>query len=326
MVLDTDKKHKVIKEDCFYDIIGDIHGCANELEELLERLGYVKTSEVWRNTQRKAVFVGDFIDRGPDSRRVMQIIRGMMECDNAYAILGNHELNAILYLTKENGKPIRKPTESSRRLIEKVRKEFIDEPKLLKDYIKWLRTLPLHLDFGAFRVVHAYWNDELINLIEEYRPHGKFKKSALKLMANINHPLCNAINRVTKGIEFRLPDDLIIKDSTNIRRNNFRIKWWESPKGKTFHELSYGNKFKLPDYTVPEQILFPFHIYEADEPMVFFGHYCMGKELLNPKSNICCVDACIANGGALAAYRWRGESEVNLDNIVYVQASYSVVK
>jgi len=324
LLLGNENRQKTIEEDCFYDIIGDVHGFANELEELLEKLGYTRNKGIWKHNSRKAIFVGDFIDRGPDSKRVLKIINGMVEFGTAHAILGNHELNLIMYLTKDkNGKPIRRPSESSRKLIEKVKDEFKSEPELLNKYVKWLRTLPVYLNFGNFRVVHAYWNDEYIDITDQHRTEGRFKKKALALMADPNHPLCNAINRITKGIEFRLPDDLIIKDSTNIRRSNFRISWWESPVGKTFHELSYGNKFKLPDYTVPHQILFPFEIYNDHEPPVFFGHYCMGNGEMVPKKNICCIDACVANKGSLAAYRYNGESEINPENFVFVQQTIS---
>lgn len=326
MGLEFQEKHKIIHEDCFYDIIGDVHGNARELEELLGKLGYANVLGVWSNPERKAIFVGDFIDRGSNSRKVLSIVKAMVEYGSAYAILGNHELNAILYLTKENGKPIRKPSESSRKLIEKVRSEFSKDPELLKDYIKWLRKLPLFLDFGKFRVVHAYWNDKYVAQVAAiYHQDGRLKKQTLKDIVNPNHPISNAINRITKGIECRLPDDLIIKDSKNIRRNNFRIKWWEPAHNKTFRELSFGNKFKLPEYTVPEQILFPFEIYEENKPIVFFGHYCMDEETLIQRKNICCVDACIASGGALVAYRWNGESEVKKANFVYVQPSLSVI-
>ena len=58
--------------------------------------------------------------------------------------------------------------------------------------------------------------------------------------------LGNAVIKSTKGIEINLPNDLIIKDSNNTRRSNFRIKWWEKAENKTFYEISYGNKFRLP--------------------------------------------------------------------------------
>ena len=190
---------------------------------------------------------------------------------------------------------------------------------LFKDYVKWLRTLPMHLNFGDFRIVHAYWNDEYATLIDQHREEGRFRKKTLKLMVDPDHPLSKAVAQSTKGVEFNLPHDLIIKDSTNTRRSSFRIKWWESPENKTFYELSYGNKFRLPDYTIPKQLLFPFKQYQPDEPLVFFGHYCMDKRNMTPQNNICCVDSCIASGGVLAAYRWNGEKEIKPEHFVYVQ-------
>ncbi len=315
------KNRNIIREDCFYDIIGDVHGCADELEELLLTLGYTKMYGVWRHTHRKAIFTGDFINRGPNSKRVLEIVKGMVGYGYAHAILGNHELNAIYYLTRnKEGKPIKKISDSARKLITQVIIEFIGDEELLKSYIKWLRTLPIHLDFGFFRVVHAYWHDEFANLTEQYRTGGKFKRSVLKLMSDINHPLGKAVMQSTKGVEFNLPNDLLIKDSNNNRRSNFRIKWWETVDNKTFYELSYGNKFRLPDYTIPEQLHFPYKVYGEEEPMVFVGHYCVDKKDMIPQENICCVDSCVANGGFLAAYRWNGEKLVDPDNLVFINS------
>ncbi len=323
----VDEKQNIIKEDCFYDIIGDVHGNANELEELLLKLGYTMLYGIWRHTHRKAIFVGDFIDRGPSSRRVLEIVRGMVGYDFAHAVLGNHELNAIFYFSKnEQGRPHKKLSESAKKLVEQVKKEFRGEEKLLKSYLKWLRTLPIHLNFGSFRVVHAYWNDEYANTIEQYREEGRFRKNILGLMADVKHPLGNAVAKSTKGIEFSLPDDLIIKDSNNNQRSNFRIKWWEEVDNKTFYEISYGNKFRLPDYTIPKQLLFPYKHYSENEPLVFFGHYCMDKKSMIPRNNICCVDSCIASGGSLAAYRWKGEVEVNRGNLVFVESEKGLRK
>ncbi len=315
----TDYK-RIIKEKCFYDVIGDIHGYANELEELLLKLGYHKIYGVWQHDYRKAVFVGDFVDRGPSSRGVLSIVKGMVEGGFAHAVLGNHELNLILYLTKnpETGKPFKKPSESGRKYLEAIKNEFKGEPNALKEYLRWLRKLPFYLDFVKFRVVHAYWNSEYLQLIDDHRKGGKLSKTMLGLLSDPDHPFTAAVNGVSKGLEMKLPADLVIKDSNNIRRTNFRIKYWEEPADKTFYELSYGNKFKLPDYTVPKQLLFPFEVYDNSRPLLFIGHYCMGKENMIATKNICCIDACIASKGTLAAYKWNGETEINPEHFVFV--------
>lgn len=62
-----------------YDIIGDIHGHATELETLLERLGYRKTGDGYRHSERQVLFVGDFIDRGPRIADTLRIVRAMVD-------------------------------------------------------------------------------------------------------------------------------------------------------------------------------------------------------------------------------------------------------
>ncbi|HDR51515.1 MAG TPA: phosphoesterase, partial [Mariniphaga anaerophila] len=79
-----------------YDIIGDVHGHAPLLKKLLLQLGYEKTANGYANPARKAVFVGDFINRGPQIRKTIRTIRTMVENGNALAILGNHEINTII--------------------------------------------------------------------------------------------------------------------------------------------------------------------------------------------------------------------------------------
>ena len=81
-----------------YDVIGDIHGCANELEALLELMGYEqdRTECAYRQApDRRAIFVGDLIDRGPDQLRVLQTVKAMVDAGSAHVVLGNHEFNAL---------------------------------------------------------------------------------------------------------------------------------------------------------------------------------------------------------------------------------------
>lgn len=72
------------------DFIGNIHGHADKLEELLEKLGYSKSRGIYSHAQRKVLFVGDYIDRGPKIRETLEIVRLMVESENAIALMGNH--------------------------------------------------------------------------------------------------------------------------------------------------------------------------------------------------------------------------------------------
>ncbi|MEU1443153.1 MULTISPECIES: polynucleotide kinase-phosphatase [Streptomyces] len=78
-----------------FDIIGDIHGCASELETLLGKLGYVDGAHPQGRT---AVFVGDLVDRGPDTPGVLRRVMSMVAAGDALCVPGNHENKLGRYL------------------------------------------------------------------------------------------------------------------------------------------------------------------------------------------------------------------------------------
>jgi hypothetical protein len=66
-----------------YDIIGNVHGHAAALETLLAKLGYARRDGSWTHSERTAVFVGDFVDRGPENLRACRIAMAMIEAGTA---------------------------------------------------------------------------------------------------------------------------------------------------------------------------------------------------------------------------------------------------
>ena len=75
------------------DIIGDIHGESDALVSLLRKLGY---DDRGRHAEhRRLVFVGDLIDRGPDSPGVLRLVKRLVEAGTAQCVTGNHEINAM---------------------------------------------------------------------------------------------------------------------------------------------------------------------------------------------------------------------------------------
>jgi protein phosphatase len=83
-----------------FDIIGDVHGCAAELSDLMTALGYTRDAIVaWRApSDRMAVFVGDFVDRGPRNLDVLDTVMRMVAAGSAKAVVGNHDLRLERYL------------------------------------------------------------------------------------------------------------------------------------------------------------------------------------------------------------------------------------
>ncbi len=301
-----------------FDIIGDIHGYSKELKTLLLRLGYLKENKVWQHPERKAVFIGDFIAKGPDSKGVIKIVRNMVEQGTAFAILGNHELNAIGYFTfKKNGKAIYSPDQETENQLNKIKTQYKNDTNALFSDIKWMRSLPFYIDFLPFRVAHAYWSNKNIKILRKNLSKARLSKKKIREIFKNKSRFARAIHQTTKGIVLSLPKELNIKNNKNIRQYNFRIKWWLAPFGKTFQELSYGNRFELPDQRIPRKILIPFEIYDSKQPLLFFGHYCISSEPFIVSNNACCIDNCIARGGALVAYRWNGHSSLSEQNFIF---------
>jgi len=91
-----------------FDIIGDVHGCADELVELLGLLGYrvrfagrsdVRHAVVQAPHGRLAIFVGDLVDRGPNSPDVLRIVMAMVHAGQALAVEGNHDVKFLRWLS-----------------------------------------------------------------------------------------------------------------------------------------------------------------------------------------------------------------------------------
>lgn len=300
-----------------YDIIGDVHGQADMLKELLKRIGYTSKSGVYSHSERKAIFVGDFINRGPQSRMTLNLIRNMVDNEHALAILGNHEMNAIYYsFLDKKGMHLSKKWSRLRLDLDSTLREFSGREAEWGSYIKWMRRLPMFLDLDKIRIAHACWRDENIRLLKDNLPEQKLKRSFLKLVGKNSSDLAAAFWETCKGIDFQLPKDLLVFDSKGQPHRSFRSKWWVDPSGLTFKDLSFESRFDLPAYTIPPEITVPVKPYPSNQPIVFFGHYCMKNSPNIISDNLCCLDSCVSRKGRLTAYCWQGEEKLNPKNLV----------
>lgn len=300
-----------------YDIIGDIHGQAGLLKDLLKELGYTSKSGSYAHPERKVIFLGDFINRGPMPRATLELVRDMVENDQAMAILGNHEINAIYYsFLDKKGKHLSKKWSRLRLDLDSTLRDFSGQMSEWDSHIKWMRRLPMFIDLGKIRIAHACWRDEYIQLLRENLPEQKLTRSFLKTVGKNNSELASAFWITCKGIDFQLPRDLLVFDSKGTPHRSFRTKWWVDPAGMTFKELSFESRFDLPYYTIPKEILGSGTPYSPYDPIVFFGHYCMkdGANIL--ADNLCCLDSCVSRKGRLSAYRWNGEEKLRQENLV----------
>ena len=133
-----------------FDIIGDVHGCADELEELLQKLGYEFVDETFRHpAARQAVFVGDLCDRGPRVADVFKIVMSMEKAGTAWCVPGNHDEKLKRYLSGKTVK-IAHGLQETLDDLERAGDEFKRELKM------WLDERIAHYVFDEGRLVVSH--------------------------------------------------------------------------------------------------------------------------------------------------------------------------
>jgi polynucleotide kinase-phosphatase len=140
-----------------FDVVGDVHGCRVELEELLERLGYGivrddrgRAVDASHPEGRRAVFVGDLVDRGPDSPGVLRLVMGMVGSGHALCVSGNHEAKLVRALG-------RRDVTTSHGLQETLDQLALEDPGFVVAVREFCDALVAHyvLDGGRLVVAHA---------------------------------------------------------------------------------------------------------------------------------------------------------------------------
>ncbi len=306
-----------------YDLVGDIHGCADALVALLRKMEYREERGAWRHPDRQAVFVGDFIDRGPHQVYTVNIARRMVEAGTALAVMGNHEFNAIGWNTSDPMRPgeyLRKHSERNRHQHAAFLNEVEGTP-LHDELVDWFRTLPLWLELPGLNVVHACWHDPFIAELLRMLPADRTLPSALYTEAfrepddeaskdTAGFTVFKALEALTKGMEANLPPSCSFRDADGHERTRIRTQWWrsgtvayreaaEAPPFILDQLATLGSTEHVPAHAVPG--------YARDAP-VLFGHYWRtGNPEVIDGGRLACIDYSIAKGGKLVAYRWEGE-------------------
>jgi polynucleotide kinase-phosphatase len=162
-----------------FDIIGDVHGCFDELLDLLAELGYsvelTSNGTVNRNVSvkppegRKAVFLGDLVDRGPKIPDVLRLVMGMVQAGTALCVPGNHD---VKLMRKLRGKDV----QITHGLADSLNQLANESPEFLKQAGNFLDELVSHylLDDGKLVVAHAGMKEEM-----QGRGSGKVRDFAL---------------------------------------------------------------------------------------------------------------------------------------------------
>jgi hypothetical protein len=296
-----------------FDIIGDVHGHAKQLEILLNKLGFLKKSGVYFHPEgRKCIFLGDYIDRGPNIRETLHIVKDMCDLGSAIAIMGNHEFNAICFHTKnpKDGGFFRKhKIKEIEQHIETLKQFKHFESEWSTIFLPWFHTLPIFLEFDSFRVVHACWDDNHIEWLKNndiYTNENDQKKLKLDVLENYSNKRSTeyiVLEELLKGKEQKLSKEQSFLDKDGHHREDARIKWFNPVENRRlYHDIFLGIDDEFGSKPIQEESFKNLHSYESDVP-VFFGHYWLKGKPQNPHSKSICLDYSVAKNGYLVAYR-----------------------
>ena len=302
------------------DLIGDVHGHADELEKLLKKLEYSKNDNYYYHPTRKVVFVGDYIDRGPKIRETLEIVKRMVDNGSAIALLGNHEYNALAFHTIDpNGGYLRE--HSIKNIVQhyETLKQFKNEDDEFKMYLEWFKTLPLFYETETFRTVHACWDYKSIDCLKRHLDNNKMTGDLIFQTVKEGTDLYEAIDVTLKGKEIRLPGEQEFEDGDGNIRKEIRIKWWENPANMTYDSICVHPIENISKEAIDSSATKNNDHYNENDKFVFFGHYWLkGKPSLY-KNNICCLDYSVAKKeGVLAAYSFDDEPGLTEQNFTYV--------
>ena len=307
------------------DVIGDIHGHSDALVALLRGMGYREQNGVWGHPERRALFVGDFIDRGPSQVRVLEIVRGMVEAGTADAVMGNHEYNAICYATPDPDNPgayLRPHTEKNYGQHAGFLAEVGEGSATHQEWVAWFRSLPLWLEYDGLRVVHACWHPPHQRTLAPWLDaDNRLATEGFVASSRETRAEHAAVEALLKGLEVELPPGRVFHDKDGHQRRQIRTRWWLNEPisyrdGALMDEAATQD---LPSETMPEKSVIGY----SDHRPVFIGHYWLQGEPEPLTKQVGCTDYSIGEGGRLCAYRWAGERALDRDRFVWVEMPYA---
>ena len=303
-----------------YDIIGDVHGEYDTLVSLLRELSYEEKAGVWQHADRKVIFLGDFIDRAPKQKAVLDLVIPMVKAGHALAVMGNHEFNALAFHTQTaDGRAWLRPR-NNKNIKQHIAflNEYLGEPELLEQALDFFRSLPMWLELDGLRIIHACWDQTIIDRLNKKHAGPALTPELLALASTKGTTEYDDVETLLKGKEQPLPKGRSFNDKDGNRREAIRVKWWDKDA------VSYQDAYLGPEAarsSIPDQPTNGAHLieYANESPPVVLGHYWMTGEPVPLASNVACVDYSVAReGGKLVAYQWQGEQTLIPEHFVSV--------
>ena len=311
-----------------YDIIGDVHGCYDLLRALLRELGYRSKRGSYCHPHRQAIFLGDIIDRGPQIRPALELVRAMVERGQAQLLLGNHEYNLLAYCTPRqdgSGDYLHRHSPRRKRNLGQTLEQFDGRRERLLEHVEWLKRQPLFLQLSvggqSFRCVHACWHARAVSWLSRSGAGGERGAGFWQQSIVRGSEAKFALDCCLRGLHLPLPQATRLLGNDGGYHDELRVKFWQQ------HGATYGDvAISLPelDPELAAQSLSAeqqraIYCYTSEQPPLFFGHYWFTgePELLAP--NLACLDYSAVRGGPLLAYRYDGEARLQAEKLLWVR-------
>src|SRR5690554_4971120 len=193
-------------------------------------MGYHQRGGVYRHPRRKVIFLGDLIDRGPRIRLAVQIARRMVEEGEAHIVMGNHEYNALAYGQRAPAglgrEWLREHTPRNNRIINETLEQYRDHPQEWEEALAWFLEIPLFLERDGLRVVHACWDQPLIDDLRKRRPDACMDEAFLVESTAPGTRAFEILDRLTRGTQMPLPLGVEIHSGDGFTRRSFRTHFW----------------------------------------------------------------------------------------------------
>lgn len=297
-----------------YDIIGDIHAQGSRLEALLRRLGY-EGAYFEHPEGRKAIYIGDLIDRGTEHAKTFDIVRRQ----NAKVLMGNHEFNALC-LAKEGVRGHIRP-HTPQNLADQADffREFPPGSDAYKEAIAWFETFPVYHEEKSLRLIHACWNDAAIGVCKPFLKRDRTLREKAYGAYDTENPadFWKALEILIKGPEHKLPRAVHYEDGQGNARKNARLYWWADKNISKEQFLHHGQDvirfFSSNDLKNLSKLKNKFNY--ASQIPVIFGHYNLLQDVHMVSPNA----ACINFRDRIVAYRWnKGDKALSADRLEFV--------
>jgi len=248
--------------------VGDVHGEYDALVSLLKKLGY---DDLGRHSEkRRLVFVGDLIDRGPDSPAVLRAVKRMVDAGFAQCVAGNHEINAI----RDQADKDRSGEGWWYGRNESVYKSVLVDPREKEEsFLPFLRSLPGALEHGDLRVVHACWDESSIDrmrdassVIDAFHREAEANQKNLEELGRALRERARAENfewtRIkNEDVKLELIPELAAYDEANQMGNAIKVatsgveraardSYWASGKWRMVERVPWWEEYEGPPVVV----------------------------------------------------------------------------